>query len=222
MSFSQEEINLLIEKAEINRAKARRQSIWAIALPMLATIVYLGITISLIKDKQTELAEIDKELAETNKEIEKQQTELAEIQDQLQEKKDKLKEVEEELKSVNPELLKNPEFEQTINDLNEILGSNRIKIRYTESSKEDAFKIRDLLQAQGIRNVEIDQAAISVDRMKFYWYAQGYEIRYDKQTELQKASELQKAIQSSLGLQITLRESTTPSPNFLSIFLSKS
>lgn len=222
MSFSQEEINLLIEKAEVNRVKARRQAIWAIALPVLATIVYLGFTISLIRDKQIQLTETNKklenrqtQLLETTIELENKQVTLAETQDQLQESQDRLEEVEDRIKEV-----KNSEFEQAINDLNEILGSDKIKIRYIESAKEDALKIIDLLQEQGIENIQIDKAAISEDVMKSYWYAHGYEIRFDKQTEEKKATELQKEIQSSLGLQIALRESTTPSPKFISIFLS--
>ena len=77
MSSSQEKINLLIEKAEINRDNARKQMRLVILLCILFPIFYLGIVSSIIKSKQTELAAIQTELAVKETELAAKETELA-------------------------------------------------------------------------------------------------------------------------------------------------
>ena len=236
MSSSQEKINLLIEKAEINRDNARKQMRLVILLCILFPIFYLGIVSSIIKSKQTELAAIQTELAVKETELAVKETELAAKETELAAKKaellattSKLEEAtiitEEKQATIeqatevlnNSGLSNNPEFEQTLTALNETLGSERIKIRYVKSSEEDAIKIRDHLQKE-IKNVEIE--GVDEDTMRLYWSVEGYVIRHDKNdTEKKSAEKLESEIESLLERQVSLQESTIPSPNFISIFL---
>ena len=229
MSSSQEKINLLIEKAEINRDNARKQMRLVILLCILFPIFYLGIVSSIIKSKQTELAAIQTELAVKETELAAKETELAAKKAELLATTSKLEEAtiitEEKQATIeqatevlnNSGLSNNPEFEQTLTALNETLGSERIKIRYVKSSEEDAIKIRDHLQKE-IKNVEIE--GVDEDTMRLYWSVEGYVIRHDKNdTEKKSAEKLESEIESLLERQVSLQESTIPSPNFISIFL---
>ena len=229
MSSSQEKINLLIEKAEINRDNARKQMRLVILLCILFPIFYLGIVSSIIKSKQTELAAIQTELAVKETELAVKETELAAKKAELLATTSKLEEAtiitEEKQATIeqatevlnNSGLSNNPEFEQTLTALNETLGSERIKIRYVKSSEEDAIKIRDHLQKE-IKNVEIE--GVDEDTMRLYWSVEGYVIRHDKNdTEKKSAEKLESEIESLLERQVSLQESTIPSPNFISIFL---
>ena len=229
MSSSQEKINLLIEKAEINRDNARKQMRLVILLCILFPIFYLGIVSSIIKSKQTELAAIQTELAVKETELAAKETELAAKKAELLATTSRLEEAtiitEEKQATIeqatevlnNSGLSNNPEFEQTLTALNETLGSERIKIRYVKSSEEDAIKIRDHLQKE-IKNVEIE--GVDEDTMRLYWSVEGYVIRHDKNdTEKKSAEKLESEIESLLERQVSLQESTIPSPNFISIFL---
>ena len=62
MTFSQDELQLLIKKVEKGQAKARKRIVVAIIIPTITAIIYLGFTIWLIDTKQNELKGIEVEL----------------------------------------------------------------------------------------------------------------------------------------------------------------
>jgi len=108
MSFSQDELQSLIEKVELSQAKARRRTIIAVLVPTVAAILYLGFTIWLINLKQNELREVEKKLEMRKEDLTKVEQKISELEDQrrrteatLAEQNKKIRQVEEQLNKGN-------------------------------------------------------------------------------------------------------------------------
>lgn len=98
------------------------------------------------------------------------------------------------------------------------LNEFKILIRYSsEPAEVDAVKVRSILQALGLDNIEVRQ--ISKSEMTNRWGAEDYQIRYFEDTEIAEANVLQEKIQSSSDVRIRLQTASTPSPKLLSVFL---
>jgi hypothetical protein len=83
MAFSEDELQLLIKKVEKGQAKARRRTVFAIIIPTVTAILYLGFTIWLITIKQNELKEIEVDLKNRKQELNRVEQELSQREQQL-------------------------------------------------------------------------------------------------------------------------------------------
>ncbi|MGI0486269.1 hypothetical protein ACN4EK_12585 [Pantanalinema rosaneae CENA516] len=78
MSFSQDEINSLIERSEESQIRARKRTIIAITIPTVAAVLYLALTASLILTAQGNLHDLENKIQDKRKQI--TQLEQQEIQ----------------------------------------------------------------------------------------------------------------------------------------------
>jgi DNA repair exonuclease SbcCD ATPase subunit len=108
MSFSQDELQSLIEKVEISQAKARRRTIIAVLVPTVAAILYLGFTIWLINLKQSELRDVETKLDARKGDLTQVEQKISELQNQrkklettLTEQNQKIRQVEDQLNRGN-------------------------------------------------------------------------------------------------------------------------
>ncbi|MBL1173719.1 hypothetical protein [Pantanalinema sp. GBBB05] len=66
MSFSQDEINSLIERSEESQIRARKRNIIAVTIPTVAAVLYLALTGFLIVKAQDKLVQLNKEVDQLN------------------------------------------------------------------------------------------------------------------------------------------------------------
>jgi multidrug efflux pump subunit AcrA (membrane-fusion protein) len=99
MAFSEDEIQLLINKVDKEQAKARRRTIIAIIIPTLAAILYLGFTVWLISVEQEKLKKIEADLKNRKQE-------LTQVEHKLSLREEQLKKTEETLDRQNDQIQK--------------------------------------------------------------------------------------------------------------------
>lgn len=114
--------------------------------------------------------------------------------------------------------------EEINNSIIESLKNYQIKIRYQsnlEEYKSDADtiynRIKSLITEENENNIE--RVAATKEAMRD-WGARSYEIRYWQPTETAEAKFLKEKIIEKDSIQISLREATTETRRFLSIFLA--
>ena len=239
MLFSKEELDLLLQREESNQAKTLKRNILTIDIPMLASILYLFCTSLIIVNKRDELNQINNQLNKVNITLDQSQRQLEEASKELANKRTEIETAKRQLDELNtrftvlkksipedsPQQSSLSEVQQSIIELNQSLDSlleYKIKIRYisgSEKIRQDALSIKKLLENK-IDPSKIEIEEVDENTMKNYWGSTEYEIRYDKQAETKEALLLQSNIQSALTLRVCLREATTNTPDFLSIFLS--
>lgn len=83
MSFSQDEINSLVERAEAIQAKARKRNIIAIIIPTVAAISYLVLTGFLIHKVQDELVQKQKVLQEMDGQLDQKKQQIGQLDQQI-------------------------------------------------------------------------------------------------------------------------------------------
>ncbi len=104
MTFSEDELQLLIKKVEKGQAKARRRTVVAIIIPTVTAILYLGFTIWLISIKQSELKEIELVLEERKRDLNRVNEKLRQIKEQLSRSETTLAQQNEQVRQAQQEI----------------------------------------------------------------------------------------------------------------------
>ncbi|PSB18085.1 hypothetical protein C7B65_16315 [Phormidesmis priestleyi ULC007] len=136
MSFSQDELQSLIEKVEISQVKARRRTIIAVLVPTVAAILYLGFTVWLIYIKQHELNKIEGDLKN-------RKYELSQVEQELSQKEELLKKTEGNFKQQNEQIR---QAQQKISQGNTVAAQEQIASINTSFEDNEVNGFRAILK----------------------------------------------------------------------------